>query len=334
MELRYPIVLILGVIFLLIIIFIKIKRNKYDSGLKVANTKYLKSTHYFQKILKKYHYLITGVKVVCLVSIAITIFLLARPVRTNKINYNSYNRDIFLCMDVSNSVNDLNLEIVETLKETVKKLKGERIGISIFNTSSVLLVPLTDDYEYILDSLDKISESISPYKNNDYTKDNYFYVTNYIFSGTLEDAETRGSSLIGDGLASCVYSFPKIEEERSRVIIFSTDNDLQGEPIISLEEAANLSQDYNVLVYGLGTDNMENSDALEFKETIINAGGKFYTMDQEDTIENIVKDIFALDQNNNENRVKIIKNDVPTVPFVMLLVVVTVLFVLNKKVKL
>lgn len=333
MELRYPIVIVLGIIFLLLIIFIKIKKNKYSRGLKVANTNYLKKTYQFQKLLKKYRYLTLGLKIICLMSMAVTILLIARPIKTNKINYNSYNRDIFLCMDVSSSIDDLNLEIVETLKETVKKLQGERIGISIFNTSSVLLVPLTDDYEYVLENLDKISESISSYKNGNYKDENYFYVTNYILSGTVEDADTRGSSLIGDGLASCVYSFPNIEEKRSRVIIFSTDNDLQGEPIMSLEEAASLSNDYDILVYGLG-DNMESSDALEFKEAITNTGGKFYTMNQGDTVESIVKNIFSLDENKNENRVKIIKNDIPTIPFVTLVIFVAILFILNKKVKL
>ena len=35
------------------------------------------------------------------------------------VKVNEYNRDIFLCMDVSFSVNDLNKEIVDALKDTV-----------------------------------------------------------------------------------------------------------------------------------------------------------------------------------------------------------------------
>ena len=36
-------------------------------------------------------------------------------------------------MDVSASVNELNEEIVKSLKEVVQGLKGERFGITIFN---------------------------------------------------------------------------------------------------------------------------------------------------------------------------------------------------------
>ncbi|MFR5029176.1 MAG: hypothetical protein ACLTDF_10800 [Coprococcus sp.] len=38
-------------------------------------------------------------------------------------------------------------------KKTVDELQGERFGIVIFNTSPVLLTPLTDDYEYVKDHL-------------------------------------------------------------------------------------------------------------------------------------------------------------------------------------
>ena len=69
-----------------------------------------------------------------------------------------------------------------SLTETVNNLKGERFGISIFNTTSVLLVPLTDDYDYVLDSLDKIYQSIEAINDYDYSS---YYIYDYIIAGTI-----------------------------------------------------------------------------------------------------------------------------------------------------
>lgn len=50
------------------------------------------------------------------------------------------------------------LELVQSLKDVVSNLDGDRFGITIYNTSSVLYVPMTDDYEFVLDRLDKLKE--------------------------------------------------------------------------------------------------------------------------------------------------------------------------------
>ena len=41
-----------------------------------------------------------------------------------------------------------------------------------------------------------------------------------------------GTSLIGDGLATCVSSFDKVDLQRARSVVFATDNHLAGRPII------------------------------------------------------------------------------------------------------
>ena len=40
--------------------------------------------------------------------------------------------------------------------ETVSGLDGDRIGISLFNTSSVQYVPMTDDYDFVLRRLEEL----------------------------------------------------------------------------------------------------------------------------------------------------------------------------------
>ena len=82
----------------------------------------------------------------------------------------------------------------------------------IFNTSPVLLTPLTDDYEYVKDQLDLIAQCLK--SRNEVNLDDAFssgydwiYYQAYISSGTLIGNEQRGSSLIGDGLAAAAIDF-------------------------------------------------------------------------------------------------------------------------------
>lgn len=243
MELRYPWVLIILIITIFAIIFIKSRKNeKYKKGKKVANIKYVKDDQYYKNIVKKYKiysYLIKGISII---TIVISFILLARPSNEDVLSNPKYNRDIILCMDVSTSVSEVNKELVDRLKDTVKNLKGERFAISIFNTSSVLVVPLTDDYDYILNTLDELKKALATYDDDyDYSADdNFLELRSYIQSGTLVGNKERGSSLIGDGLISCVYDFTDLEKDkdRSRIIIFSTDNDLAGTPMVTLKDAA------------------------------------------------------------------------------------------------
>ena len=198
----------------------------------------------------------------------VSILLMARPYKKVVAQKESYNRDIILCLDISTSVDDLNLELVKNLKETVNHLKGERFGIVIFNSSAVLLSPLTEDYEYIIDVLDQLESCLEGHNlGNSKLSDNWLYQSSYLMDGTLVGNEERGSSLIGDGLASTVYNFPNLEEKRSRSIIFSTDNDLEGTPLVTLSQAADICKENNVTVYGIGTANMAYDSIVYYYAT-------------------------------------------------------------------
>ena len=335
MEIRYPLLLILLPIGIGIYLFYpKQKEEKQNKGSKIANTLFLKNTDYYKKLLKDYKIYKGVLYIACIISIISSIFLCSRIQRVETHNINDYKRDIFLCMDVSASVDELNIELVENLKETVKSLKGERFGISIFNTTSVLISPLTDDYEYILNALDEIENSIKA--NNSiiygaYRGEDFYYIRNYIYSGTIENNEERGSSLIGDGLASCVYSFPNLEEERSRIIIFSTDNDLAGTPLVTLKNAARISKKRNIIVYGIGTTVMKDNDRRDFRQAVELTNGKFYEQSSL-AVKNIVKDIEKQSKSLTESRLETTETDLPTIPFILLTVSIGIIFLIRKKV--
>ena len=335
MEIRYPFVIIIVIITIACcFIFTKKKNIKYKNGSKIANTQYLKNTNYYKKKIKEYNISKKIIIILFCFAIICSTILTSRLAKIETSNINQYNRDIFLCMDVSTSVDDLNLELVQSLKSTINQLHGERFGISIFNTSSVILVPLTDDYDYIINVLDEIKKSIKLNNSNDYNKyfdEDYYYVRSYIYLGTTEENQTRGSSLIGDGLASCIYSFSNLNEERTRIIIFSTDNDLAGTPIVTLEKAAKISKSKNIKVFGIGTKTMKKSDKESFKKATEKTGGKFYEHSKS-TVNNIVNDIETTSKSLLKNQIEVKELDIPQIPFILLLISIFGIIIYSKKV--
>jgi hypothetical protein len=242
-------------------------------------------------------------------------------------------------MDVSTSLLDVNGKIVDRMKELVQGLEGDRFGIMIFNTAPVLLVPLTDDYDFILETLENLKNGFRSFwlKDGDY----YYYVGDpanyYLQGGVVYNHEDRGSSLIGDGLAACVFSFPNPEEERTRVIILSTDNQLEGEPIITLPQAAALAKDKKITIYGIAPSTLGATDAsikTEFQEAVKITGGALYIESHNTKISYIISEIDKKEKNIRLVHMDVKYVDKPTAVFFALTATLLLLFVLTRKVKL
>lgn len=295
MELKNQWIIYMGILVLLLVVFIHRKpKDNYKKGKKIIGLSYIEKEPYFKKKMFRYRVLCVLLMVFSITSIAASFLLEARPYKTVVTEKETYSRDIILCLDISYSVDELNQELVESLKDTVKNLKGERFGIVIFNSSAVMLSPLTDDYNYIMDTLEQLKKSIHLRLSDDFydmDSDNWLYQSSYILEGTLVGAEERGSSLIGDGLATSVYNFPDLDEERTRIIILSTDNELEGTPIVTLDKAAEICKENDVVVYGIGTERMLDSSQEEMKSAVAKTGGKFYLQEETGTVKHIVTEI-------------------------------------------
>lgn len=318
MEVRYPVVLLAGALvcfFLLgIILYFRMKKRAYKSGKKISSLQHLADNPYFKRKKMEYRVLHAAFVMSLIGAIFICFVMLARPYKVQVIDEEKYARDIILCLDVSSSVDELNDQLVQKLKDTVRELKGERFGIVIFNTSPLLLVPLTDDYEYVIEQLDNIHKSLKQRISLGkmlHEDDDYFFYMNYLTEGTLVGNEERGSSLIGDGLASCLNNFSKNDTEKTKIIIFSTDNDLEGEPVVSLMDAAKLCKKNNATVYGIGTKEMYTEDMEDMKSAVELTGGKFYLEEESGSFSDIVASISKQSQNLVKGSKKYKKTDMP-----------------------
>lgn len=287
MELKNQYMIIIGVVVLVVLLFGSfLKKKSYAGGKKISSMYGVENTEYFKRKMRMYRVLRAVATGSFIATIAISFLLLARPYTALKENEEQYKRDIMLCMDVSSSVNELNTSLVQELKDTVKQLKGERFGIVIFNTSGVMLCPLTDDYEYVLTVLDNIHSSLTVDSSADEME--WVYNMHYMMDGTDVGGEERGSSLIGDGLATAACDFTDISEDRTRIIILSTDNELDGTPIFWLDEAADLCLKKKITVYGIGTNLMADTDMASMKSAVEKTGGKFYLEEESGTVGSIV----------------------------------------------
>ncbi len=333
MEIKYPIIIIISIILFVVAYFFslaKIKSRKHRR--KVANTSIVKDSEEYKSILFKFRvgmYILYAIIFICLLSSSI---LSSRIIKTQTIENEIYNRDIILCMDVSTSVDDLNKQLVASYKEVVKSLNGERFGISIFNTSSYMLVPLTEDYDYVLGVLDTIGKALNVYDDYriNYGVEDFSYLSRYLLYGTIVGNETRGSSIIGDGLASCVFAFPNLEENRSRIIIFSTDNDLQGKEYITLLEAGELSKSKDVTVYTIAPKSTSGRFTKDLETVAKTTGGKFFKEGQGETIKNIVNGIESKEKSLLKGNTKTVVTDYPEVPYILLLLGFTGLVIIDK----
>ena len=334
MEIKYPIIILVSiVVFVIVFIFSKDKKIKGNNKNKVANTTIIKNTLEFKSIIKRYRaflYLVYVLVFICFIASSI---LTARVIEEKTTSNEIYNRDILICMDVSGSMYEQNEKIIDAYKEIVKGLKGERFGISIFNSSSYLLLPLTDDYEYIEETLETLATSLDYSSNYDKYKnvdlETRLYYSNYIWYGTGVDSE-RGSSLAGDGLASCIFDFPKIEEKRSRTIIFSTDNFVAGTELINVTDAAVMAKKRNIKIHSITPITYKNKETEALENASKSTGGKLYVFNEGQTVDGVIKEIEQEEKSILKGPIKSYIIDYPTVPFIILLISFLILIIIDK----
>ena len=297
MDLMHPYVIYIGIPIILVLSIVTFsfrRKKKYKDGKKVANSEFIENTSYFKWRIVEYRIC----KVVSVVSLALAMsFLtgaLARPYKTSENITEIRNRDIFLCLDTSGSMTEVDLQVCEKMREVVKGLKGERFGITIFNCQTVTLVPLTTDYDYVIEVLDQIEEAcriaLGEYGEGYYSEEDYAKYK-FIEYGTITYDYDSGSSLLGDGLASTVFQFPDIKEDdsRTRVIVLCTDNELFGQPFVELSEAAELCVKYKIKVFAAAPEYVVDYD--EYKRCVVSTGGQIFTLNSDSVAKDMVRAI-------------------------------------------
>ena len=282
-------------IVILVVVFV-IARNKKFSVLRwiskrekskpIANTSALRSSSTYQRHVRHTSVLLSIVFVLGSFGLLASLVLAGRYSTTSIEQPEVYNRDIILCLDVSGSMIETDRKIVQVFNDLTDGLKGQRVGVVLFNSSATTYFPLINDYDYAKERLSEL-ESIFG--------DVYGNLNSTIWNDVLT---RKGASLVGDGLASCLLRFDKQNtDRRARSVVLATDNFVYGEQIVTLEQAGALAKQRGVRVYGINPADhtsylgVANAEAQEMHDVLLDTGGDYYKLDVTRRSDDLVKSI-------------------------------------------
>ncbi|MET0990467.1 MAG: VWA domain-containing protein [Glaciihabitans sp.] len=319
-----PLAVVLGAAAVIAVLVLRRRRRgpPPTSARPVAHSERLTALPRYRSALARYRLLLGGAAAFLIVAIAGGVALASRPASATLNQPDLANRDIVLCLDVSGSMVDYDAQIVDVFADLSEEFTGERIALVLFNASAVTYFPLSSDYSYIAEQLERLR-------------------------GTFEDGDTslesgtlfgNGSSLIGDGLASCAQRFDTPDADRSRSIILATDNLLAGEAIFSLPQAGELAVERDIRVYGINPGDTAAREYLselsdEFQNVVRRTGGAYYALDDPSAVPDIVDRIIAEQAAVLPGTPQLVVGDVPQLPFIVLLVGITGFLVLVWRVR-
>ena len=231
-------------------------------------------------------------------------------------------RDIVLCLDVSGSMYEYDTEILSTFAELVDTFEGERVALSLFNSTSRTVFPLTNDYDLVQRELEAGAEAIDfdefGYRlgNRDYSEDEVRQYVEFV-DGTRGIADE--ASVIPDGLASCAQEFDQAEEDRSRSIIFATDNEVNGDPLFTLQEAAErvAARDIDLYTFYPGAYECGPLCYEEHKTTTEEQGGELHESSDPEAIPSIINQIQKSQAEAMGATPSVLRTDHPLAPFAL-----------------
>lgn len=273
------------------------RRRRAGTTTWVANSAYLARVPAFRRWLLKYRVwraaLATGLLVATLGAGA----LAARPADVEVVTESLGTRDIVLCLDVSGSMTAYDSAVLEIFQRMVDSFQGERIALSVFNSTSRTVFPLTDDYTLVQTELQRGADALEDFDEIDpEDPEDSDEVLEYLQFTAGTWANEDAASLIGDGLASCALLFDEAEADRSRSIVLATDNYVSGEPIYTLPEAATLVADRGITLYGIfggGREYWGSVEEQEYRDVVQAGDGLYFRTDDPALVDGMVDDVVA-----------------------------------------
>lgn len=276
---------------------------------RISRAERLRQLPSFREALLRRVLALTGILALGAVAVITAGVVAARPMSSQTIQPVNTSRDIMLCLDVSGSMTEVDVEVLSVFEELLDGFEGERIGLTIFNSSPVQIFPLTDDYEFIRRHLESIKSSF------DYVDE----IPEH-WVGTLNG---NGASLIGDGLAACTMGFDRPDDERSRSVIFATDNEVNGASIVTLQEAAAYASSKDVRVFALNPVQGKDADvSAELSAAAEATGGAAFGLRDTTTVSDIVTQVQEQEATALRGEAQIVWTDTPNLWIAVLMVAV------------
>ncbi|KNY04876.1 hypothetical protein AKH00_14270 [Microbacterium sp. GCS4] len=282
-------------------------RGDVHDHARIARAERLRALPSFRRALNRRVLGLSGILAIGVVAMLAAGVVAARPMSSQTIQPVNTSRDIMLCLDVSGSMSEVDVEVLTVFEELLDDFEGERIGLTIFNSSPVQIFPLTDDYGFIRGHLQSIRESFD-----------YLDEIPEHWVGTLNG---NGASLIGDGLAACTMAFDHPDDDRSRSIIFATDNEINGASIVTLDEASAYAKSVGVRVFALNPVQGKDAEvSAELARAAEATGGAAYGLRDTTTVSDIVTQVQEQEATELQGQAQVVWTDTPDLWIVVLLI--------------
>lgn len=280
---------------------------------RVARAERLRVLPSFRQALSRRAVALTGLVALGAVAALAAGVVAARPMSAQTVQPVDTSRDIMLCLDVSGSMAEVDVEVLSVFDELLDGFEGERIGLTIFNSSPVQIFPLTDDYEFIREHLASMMSS--------------FDFVDEIPEHWLGTLNGDGASLIGDGLAACTMGFDHPDDDRSRSVIFATDNEINGASIVTLQEAAAYAASKDVRVFAINPVEGKDADvSAELAAAAEATGGAAYGLRDTTTVGDIIDEVRKQEATALRGEARVVWTDTPN-PWIAVLSVLALGFV-------
>lgn len=282
MDLRWPwlAVALAGAVVVLLVWWSRRPRtSSAPDTLQMAAVARLRRLPRYRRLRRRALLLGTWTTIGALLTLTGAVLLAARPqdVRTER---TERARDLMLCLDASASMDPYNERVVQQVRRVLADLDGGRVGVTVFSSTAVTLVPLTADLDYVGRVLEQAERS--------------FANGSYLFVAGTELAQDDRASLLGDGIVSCAERFDRLDEDRARSMVVTSDNDPVGQPVYTVGAAAAFAAARDVVVHAIASPATEpGPPADDFKAAVVATSGLFATLDDDGTAGDLVDRIQA-----------------------------------------
>lgn len=273
-------------------------RARGGDAARIARAERLRTLPSFRRALARRALALSGILALGATAAIVAGVVAARPMSAQTVQPVNTSRDIMLCLDVSGSMTEVDVEVLSVFDELLDSFEGERIGLTIFNSSPVQIFPLTDDYDFIREHLASMTQS--------------FDFVDQVPERWLGTLNGDGASLIGDGLAACAMGFDHPDDDRSRSVIFATDNEINGASIVTLEEAAAYAASKDVRVFALNPVQGKDADvSAELSAAAEATGGAAFGLRDTTTVSDIVTQVQEQEATELRGEAQVVWTDTP-----------------------
>ena len=264
----------------------------------IAHTSAIKRLPAYRRAKRNYCIMLCLALVCFLVTFFSLTAVAARPIERQERNTENEKRDLILCLDVSGSMTNYQKQLLETFSKIVDGMHGQRIGITIFDGKPASIIPLSDDYDAVMEQIDDLAKNITS---------NFSY-TNIVFG--------ESNSAIGDGVMGCINNLGSYENsKRAQSVLIATDNEY-GDQTVDINQPARYANRYGITFYGIYNGySSSNKNYLEFENAVTITGGTLYmareNQETDDISEGIIGKIIKQETEKSTGAPEILYLDSP-----------------------